>query len=229
MGIKPIKKVNVGEQVFEQLQNLLVTGEWEPGDKIPSENDLADMFHVSRMTVRQALQKLVAMGLIETRFGEGSFVRKVEVEDNMNALIPMLYLDRGSNLQVFEFRAIIDAEAAGLAAERATGEDIERLEEILEDMRKCQKKEDCYQFAIKDLEYHLVIGEMTRNNLVIQTNRILKRILMQSMNDVIDKMGCEPALHYHTMILDAIKNRDKEEAMRLMREHIHANVSYFDE
>ena len=63
MGIKPIQRVHVGEQVFEQLKKLLIQGEWKQGEKIPSENELADMFGVSRITIRQALQKLSTLGL----------------------------------------------------------------------------------------------------------------------------------------------------------------------
>ena len=103
MGIVPIKKVNVGQMVFDQMQELLIRGEWKPGDRLPSENELADMFNVSRITIRQALQKLSVLGLVETRFGEGSFVKKFDIGENMNALVPMLYLDKSSNLQVFVF------------------------------------------------------------------------------------------------------------------------------
>lgn len=131
MEIKPIRKVNVGEMVFNQLQDLLIRGEWKPGDRLPSENELAELFHVSRITVRQALQKLSAMGLIETRLGEGSFVRKVDASESMNALVSTLYLDNASSLQVFEFREILDTEAAGLAVERGTEAEIQELEIIL--------------------------------------------------------------------------------------------------
>ena len=63
MGIVPIKKVNVGQMVFDQMQELLIRGEWKPGDRLPSENELAEMFNVSRITIRQALQKLSVLGL----------------------------------------------------------------------------------------------------------------------------------------------------------------------
>ena len=79
MGIVPIKKVNVGQMVFDQMQELLIRGEWKPGDRLPSENELADMFNVSRITIRQALQKLSVLGLVKTRFGEGSFVKKFDI------------------------------------------------------------------------------------------------------------------------------------------------------
>ena len=101
MGIKPIKRVNVGEQVLLQLKKMLIDGEWAPGSKIPSENELAELFEVSRITVRQALQKLNALGLIETRLGDGSYVRNLDIGDSMNALIPFIYLGYQSDSHVF--------------------------------------------------------------------------------------------------------------------------------
>lgn len=228
MGIKPIKKVNVGQMVFDQMEEQLIRGEWKPGDRLPSENELAEMFDVSRITIRQALQKLSVLGMVETRFGEGSFVKKVDVGENMNALVPMMYLNKNSSFQVFEFREIIDAEAAGIAAERATEEDIRELEKILREMKKAFEKGDVKAFGQKDLEFHFKVTQITGNSLLVQTNIILRRILEISMEDVIEKMGCEPAMYYHKKILDAIKNKDRDSAMQLMREHIRNNRKYYD-
>lgn len=227
MGIEPIKKVNVGEVVFEQLQNLLIQGEWKIGEKLPSENELAGMFGVSRITIRQALQKLSAYGLVETRLGEGSFVRQMDISESINALIPVMYLDPEADIQIFEFRTIIDSEAAGLAAERASGKDIKELEEILNEMIKNRDKGNLKEFASKDLEFHFKICQITGNKFIMQTNMILKRVLMLSMNKVIDRMGCEPAIYYHEKIIQAIEKRERNLACNLMREHISKNVEYF--
>ena len=227
MEIKPIEKDNVGDKVFEQLRDLLIEGKWKQGDKLPSENEMAKLFHVSRITVREALHKLSVLGLIETRLGEGSFVRKIEVSENMNALIPFLYLDNISNLQVFEFREIIDTEAAGLAAERADENELCQLEAIINDMKSSSERKDYKEFAKLDLDFHLKISQFSKNPLLYQTNNILRQVLKISMKDVINKMGCKPALRYHRLILDAMEKRDRDEAKRLMREHIHNNSTYY--
>ncbi len=228
MGIVPIKKVNVGQMVFDQMQELLIRGEWKPGDRLPSENELAEMFKVSRITIRQALQKLSVLGLVETRFGEGSVVKTFDVGENMNGLVPMLYLDKSSNLQVFEFREMIETEAAGLAAMRATPDGIADLEKTFLEMQTAYEKGSHDVFARKDLEFHFKVCQMTENKLLIQTNIILKKILEVSMENVIDKMGCEPALYYHEKILQAIREKDKDAAMELMREHIRNNKKYYE-
>ncbi|GKH34389.1 FadR family transcriptional regulator [Muricomes sp. OA1] len=228
MGIKPIKRVNVGEQVLLQLKKMLIDGEWAPGSKIPSENELAELFEVSRITVRQALQKLNALGLIETRLGDGSYVRNLDIGDSMNALIPVMYLGDQSDAQVFEFRQIIETGCTKLAVNRATKKDIEELKIILAEMVGCKDKSDIKGFSKADLKFHFKIAQITRNALFIKTNSILQDVLEQSMDTVIDKMGFENGIYYHQQIIKAFENRNEEEAVKMMNAHIEKNYEYFN-
>ena len=229
MGIRPIKRVNVGEEVLKQLKASIIKGEWQQGEKLPSENELAELFGVSRITIRQALQKLGALGLLETRLGEGSFVRTIGIDDCMNPMVPQVYLGDQSIFQIFEFREMLDAEAARVAAERAEEEDISDLKEIFECMEHCQNSLDLRGFAEADLEFHLKVGEITKNPLVIKVNTILKEVFSESMLKVIERMGCESGVFYHKRILEAIECHDGQTAMELMREHIKKNPGYFKE
>lgn len=226
MEIKPVKRVKVGEQVFEQMKCLLLAGKWKPGERIPSENELAEMFDVSRITVRQALQKLVALDLLETRLGDGSYVKQVAIEQGLNELIPAVYLGEKTNIQVFEFREMIDTESVYLATQRATEKDFAALEKELEHMEKAKERDAADDFADADLEFHFEIGRITRNPLIIKTNSILRDILRKSMYDVIKRMGYS-GISYHQRILEAMKKREADDAMKLMREHIRKNSQYF--
>jgi len=223
MEIKPIKRIKVGEQVFQQLKELLINGEWRPGDKVPSENELADKFNVSRITVRQALQRLGALGLIDTRRGEGSFVKAVDVGDSMNALIPAMYLGENSQLEIIEFREIIETECAGLAAERANKKDINDLKAIWKRMNDCKESSDLEGFGEADLDFHFKVAEITKNPLIIKTNLILRDVLEYAMRTTIDNMGCENGLYYHKKIIQEIEERNAKAASRTMREHIRKN------
>lgn len=227
MNITPIKRVKVGEQVYMQLKKMLISGEWPQGSKIPSENELAEMFGVSRMTVRQALQKLNALGLLETRLGEGSFVKSVDAGETMNALIPTAYLGENSVNEVFEFRLIVETGSARLAAQRATKEDIRILKDIQRKLIQYDVEGEIKKFSKVDLEFHLRIAQISRNSLLIKTNGILQDVLARSMDEVIERMGYENALLYHKKIIDAIENRDEEMAEKWMKEHIEKNKTYF--
>lgn len=218
MGIKPIKKANISEQVFEQLKQQLLLGEWKQGEKIPSENELAAAFEVSRVTVRQALQKLTVLGLIETRLGEGSFVKEVKLGVHMNTLIPMAYLGEQSLLEVLEFRQVVEVKTAELAAMRATEQDVKDLEKIFE--RMLEYKDVARKFSEADLDFHLKIAEITKNSLIIETHNIIKDILSVAMQRIVDKRGNTGGLHYHKMLLQAIKEHDCEKTKQIMAQHV---------
>ncbi|MDK2902913.1 MAG: GntR family transcriptional regulator, transcriptional repressor for pyruvate dehydrogenase complex [Clostridiales bacterium] len=225
MGIQPIKKANVSEQVYEQLKRQLLSGEWKQGDKIPSENELAKAFNVSRVTVRHAMRKLTALGLIETRVGEGSFVKEVKPGVYMNAIIPLAYLGENSTLEVLEFRYVIESESVGLAAERATQEDIAELKEILKDMEDV--KEDTKLFAEADLRFHFKIAQITRNSLIIETYNILNDILETAMTDIVKRLGFKLGIYYHTKLVEAIERHDSEQAKKIMKEHVNKTIENY--
>ncbi len=227
MNIKPIQKVNAVEQVFDQMRSLLIEGTWHSGDKLPSENELSETFGVSRMTIRQAMQKLKALGLIETRTGSGSFVREVNPEDSLQDLIPLMYIGGPSQQHVFQFREMIDSESVRVATPLAEKSDLEKLESILGKMKKAADLDDGESFSSCDLKFHMAIVKMTGNPLMIKAYQILLNVLEESMNSVIEKMKYEPALDYHRRILDAMQEKDAEKAEQLMREHINQNYSYF--
>jgi GntR family transcriptional regulator, transcriptional repressor for pyruvate dehydrogenase complex len=218
VGIRPIKKANISEQVFEQLKQQMLLGEWKQGDKIPSENELAALFGVSRVTVRQALQKLTVLGLIETKLGEGSFVKEVKPGMYMNNLIPMAYLGSKSLLDILEFRQAIEVKTAELATKRATDEDIKELEKIFERMIK--HKDNGKRFSEADLDFHLKLAEMTKNSLIIETHNIIKEILSVAMQSIVDQLGNVRGLHYHKMLLEAIKEHDYQKTKKIMAQHV---------
>ncbi len=229
MNIQPIQKINAVEQVFEQMQGLLIEGTWHPGDRLPSENELSTTFGVSRMTIRQAMQKLKALGLIETRTGSGSFVRELNPGDSMNELIPLMYIGKPSQKHVFQFREMIDSEsvrvATGLADEKSLGQ----LEDILHKMEKVSGEDNRKAFSRYDLKFHSSIVNMTGNPMLIKAYEILRNVLKESMNSVIEKMKYAPALDYHRKILKAMRKKDAVHAEQLMREHIRQNYAYFEQ
>ena len=229
MAIRKIQKVRVGDQVFDQLKQMIADGEWQPGDRLPSETELAAQFGISRVTVRQALQRLSALNLVETRLGEGSFVRKMDLEQPLDGLIPAAYLNGRSHEAVFEFREIIETASAGLAARRATAEDVAQLRQLQSRARQAADAGQNEAFAELDLAFHLRVGELTGNPLIIRTNQILRDTLRTAMTEVIDRMGCENALYFHGAIIDAIEKHDAEEASALMARHIGKNREYFPE
>ena len=124
-----IKKVSASEQVCEAIQEQISGGVWRVGDKLPSESELAQKFGVNRLTVRMALQKLNALGIVETRTGSGTFVIEFDFEGYLKTA-SRFFEQSGMMQNVTEFRNHIEIECARLAMERATPEDLAELERL---------------------------------------------------------------------------------------------------
>lgn len=227
MALSEIKKTNIGEQVYHQMKNQILNGEWKPGDKIPSENQLMTLFGVSRGTVRQVVQKLGGEGLIVTRHGEGSFVQTTGLDSYFQTSIPLFSIGEAEMEKIFEFRRVFESGVAELAAIKATDEQIHRMEENIQRMN--QHAESLTQFVHTDLDFHMLVSECTQNTLAIQIYNSYEGLLGPSILNMTKVIGRGNGIKYHALILDAIRKHDPEEARAVMREHMDDNMRRFRE
>jgi GntR family transcriptional repressor for pyruvate dehydrogenase complex len=136
----------------------------------------------------------------------------------MNELLPLLVLNRENIIELIKYREIIETGAIALAVERADDSDIQALEE---NIHNHENFKDDYEKAVPlDLEFHRLIAEASKNPFVIKVTSILKDILHAVMERTIEEMGTAPALYYHKKIVDALKERNKELAVSMMRESL---------
>jgi DNA-binding FadR family transcriptional regulator len=222
--LKPVTKKSVRGQVFLQLRDQILRRTWPPGSKLPSENELSKSMGVSRVSVREGIQHLVSLGILETRHGEGTYVRELGGggQVHFNALLPLLVLDDIDILQVLEYRRIVEKGAAALAAERATDEDLAEMEAAYGQM--VHFRNNVADFARADLEFHLVLAKATRNPVIIKVNNVLHTILEISMDNIVTTLKMVDGLHYHRLIIDAIKARDAQAAESIMQEHVDRTI-----
>jgi DNA-binding FadR family transcriptional regulator len=220
--LKPIKKESVRNQVFWQLRDQILQRAWPPGSKLPSENELSQTMGVSRVSIREGIQQLVSLGIVETRHGEGTFVRGLDGPVQFNALIPQLVLEDIDILYVLEYRRIVEKGAAALAAERATDQDLAEMEAVYGQM--VQVRDDVAEFARADLEFHLILAKATGNPVIIKVNNVLRTILEVSMENIVSTLGMEDGLHYHQLIIGAIRARDAQAAESIMQEHVDRTI-----
>ncbi len=217
-----VSRASVKNQVFEQLRDRITERTWLPGTKIPSEKSLADMLGVSRVSVREALQMLSSLGLLETTHGGGTYVREYSGEVFLNPLLPMLALDTPDILHVLEYRKMIEKGIVSLVVERAGSAEIEELESAFHAM--VEHKNDPRAFAQADLSFHLALARATANPVVIKVNAVITDILKVSMYGIVDSLGTKDGLYYHRKILDAIKARKGSRAESLMAEHVERTI-----
>ena len=214
-----IRKKKVSEEVFEQIKQMIVSGQWTPGERLPSEKDLMELFNVSRIPIRESLKQLVALGLVETRRGTGTFVRKFN-GDSFSAHIQPVFtqaLTKQDVLYILELRQI-EVIAVGLAAEHSSKEEVEKLQQIQANMEVEQLDYRTHHEA--DLEFHMQICKMTANPYFFQVCRLLYDALNPALASIVRIMGPQKALYYHPRLIDTIANQYVHEARAIMREHL---------
>jgi len=218
MNIKPIQRVNVSDQVFEQMKNLILSGEWASGMRLPSENNLAALFGVSRITIRQNIHRLVALSLAETHPGEGTYIRSLSPGQSISGLIPVAYLSDADMLSVLEFRKAIEGYTAELAAIKADADDIARLEKILTEMG--QKAGNVEVFSDADYSFHYELAIISRNALILESYNLIGDLFRSAMKNIVEKRGHSQGLYHHRLILVSIRVHDAETCRILMTQHI---------
>jgi len=213
-----IHRVNITQQVIEYLKKNIENGTWAVGEKIPSENNLTEILGVSRASIRVAIQQFIALDVLQSLHGKGTFVRTnniVGVSNNVTAINEANYDDIS---QVLEFRRIIETEGAYLAAQQATDETINNLEIYLKNMKNSIGQSE--EFVKQDMLFHEEICHATGNHLL---ENCLKEVFQQTgknhkqMNEA---FGYHDGVYFHTLLLKAIKDKDARKAKNLMKEHL---------
>jgi GntR family transcriptional repressor for pyruvate dehydrogenase complex len=221
--VASIERKKISLQVYEQLEKMIKDGALPQNSKLPTENELAKMFGVSRAPIREALSVLVASGLVESRQGGGSWVKEVNMINMLNKVsFEMIEMEEVHNL--LEMRSIIETEAAALAAERYTAEDLKQLEAALEAFR--QTVNDGHSIGYQaDFEFHRVIVKSSYNPFLIQTIENLSDLFLKALSFSLKKnIGSprkrEEVYKEHEAIFFAIRERNAEKARQAMKHHL---------
>ena len=230
-----IKKVSVVDQVSEALKDNILNHTWEPGDKLPSEGDLADTFGVNRLSVRMALQKLNTLGLLETRVGDGTYVRKFSMAPYMNEIAD-IYMDEKHLNDVRELRNLLEGEAMRIAVSSSTEEEREELrqcyEQYEEKRSQLQAEVDNERFmdelAEADFEFHHQVIRMSHNDLYIDIYLMTKKAIVSHIRELLESRIRKEILweeksgkreDEHMEIISGICNGDME-ALKRARERM---------
>ncbi len=212
-------KQNVTEKTYAELMSLLLSGTYEPGDKLASENELKDMFGVSRNTIRAVLNKLVVMGIVETRRGEGSFLKGIGTQTYINSFVPSFLLNEDDLIGLVEFRRGVEMSSARLAAINATEEDLRDMERYFELINKGDTSS--HDFASLTSNFHVKIAIASKNELFVRLLELVGWIMTSKMeNFLYYKPNVEDSSFYHYMVYRCIKQRKPDEAAYMMDCHI---------
>ncbi|MBP1154271.1 MULTISPECIES: FadR/GntR family transcriptional regulator [unclassified Paenibacillus] len=227
MTFQSIRKKNLYEEIVSQLIQYVQREGMKPGDKLPTENELVDMFQVSKTAVREALSVLAAKGMLEKKAGVGSILKEVTGSTFVDQITNHLIVGEQSLREILEFRRAIEVEAASLSAERASSEQIEAIEnahlQLIDMNRKGGIGID------EDFRFHYLIIMSSGNSIYESifdfiSGRFLEAIkISKTQSKELSKRYLEEAHGEHERILRAIKARDPEEARLAMLEHLQKN------
>src|SRR5262245_3287601 len=131
-SLQPIPHVDITAEVIERIKRLLASGELQPGARLLPEREFSRILGISRPSLRQALKVLMAIGIVECKVGKGTYIRKEMAAQMLEQSMHFLSLTGGISLtELFEVRKVVEVELAGLAATRATSDDLVKIKECL--------------------------------------------------------------------------------------------------
>jgi len=229
--LKPIQKKRVYQEIVEQFINSIKSGNLNPGDKLPSERELAEKLSVSRNAVREAVSVMESAGLVEILQGKGTFLK----EDNPAILLQrmdgLIHQSGFDLVELLEVRQGLESQGAYLAACRRTDTDLEKLKKAFEKMEKAYARHETA--AEEDFEFHLAVAGAAYNKTLLKTVKLFSNSFIpgaQYLRENSIKTGkSSTVLSEHFEIYQSIKHRDQEKAEKAMRNHLgKAKERYFE-
>ncbi len=212
-----LQSERLSEQISRQLLENIIAGTYQPGDRLPPERELATIFDVSRVVVREALGSLQAWGIISVRHGRGATVNAIE---DWNTLDPqVLLLMHGDEViaQLMETRRIIEPELAALAAERITRAELD----LLRASKDLPETDSMEQHAERDINFHLQIARATHNPVLLMVLTSTSDLLREGRRRIFMVPGeLAKARAWHEAIFQAIERRDAQAARAAMSNHL---------
>jgi len=219
--LTPVARTTLTEDVCGKLASHLVRGDWQEGDRLPSERELCKRLAVGRASLREAMKALEFMGMLESRVGEGTFVRS---RSDFLAR-PLIWSIAGSDetqvKELIEARRLMERELAMLAAGRAKEEDLHNIEQLLNRMAQSLDQRQVYLSA--DLDFHLAIARAAYNRPLLTAVQLIRNVMREWIDESLQVSGTsDTALGQHKKIFEMISKHDGNGAREAMEEHLDA-------
>jgi GntR family transcriptional repressor for pyruvate dehydrogenase complex len=219
LDLAPPKRVKLSDQAMETILAQIKRGALRPGDRLPPLRELVVRLGISQTAIREALRGLVGRGVIELQPGRGAFVRNVSSDVLVHPESLFLLLKQETLTHAIEVRKALEMEAIGLAAERATDDDLAEMERILRKIQRTTKSEDG-PFR-HSLDFHLAIAQATHNPLMVNMVKSFVSLLKQGADlGKFTPEAREREYRLHAELYDAIAKKNVLEARQRMRKHL---------
>ena len=207
---------SVRKQVFDAILNYISDNSLSPGDKLPSEGELAEILNVSRTSLREGIRMLEGAGFITTKHGDGMYVTSYDGSMLMDYIQYSIEFENNSLAELYDMRKTLEMHYIREAAEKITAEQLKNLHRIVEQM----DENDLLNYHWLDMEFHLTLYENIENKLVTKIIQLywdvmLGRWLPGRKNDMPGTMAGN-----HEMIIRALESRNPRFAEAAMQVHM---------
>jgi Transcriptional regulators len=213
------------QTVIEQFVGLIKDGRLKVGDKLPPERTLAEMFNVSRASIREAFSAMEIIGLIEVRPGDGSFITDLNIAPFINTIAPLIVRNESMENELLEFRKMLELEAVKLAASKGSREEIKPLKEVLGLMKTAIEQQDTNMGAEADIRFHKCLFAISDNYILTKSAECIGYMLESSISFnrariLKDSANFKVLYEQHKQIHDAIEQGDDKAAVEIMNRHL---------
>lgn len=228
MELKKVRQRRLADDIVAQLEAMILEGTFKIGERLPAERALAEQFGVSRPSLREAIQKLVAKGLLVSRHGGGTFVAETLGSTFSDPLLQLLENNEEAQRDLLEFRHTLEGSCAYYAALRATELDRQRLREAFEALQACYDRDSASRAeeGAADANFHLAIAEASHNAVLLHTMRGLFDLLKRNVVTNIGGMYAlrdetrQMLMEQHRELYETIMARQAEKARQVIHRHI---------
>ena len=222
---------NVTNRIISYIAQNISEGTWKTGERIASENEICQALNVGRMSVRNALQHFIALGVLESRQGKGTFLLRNDVsalfgESHVNETLVKSPETIADMKHLLQFRALLEPEICEVVAPTMPEEVISHLEALLALMQRAIA--DTNAFVNADMEFHITICRSYGNPIVDTIMEEIERSKLDSYTMLNHTVGSYGGLYYHSLLLDAFKKHDGKRARSVMREHLEHSIGDLD-
>ena len=225
MTYRKIRQPKLSDAIVTALETMILEGTLRPGEKLPSERDLAKQFEVSRPSIREAIQALEAKGLLYRRQGGGTFVQEQLWQSLSDPVLELIANDPESQYDLLEFRHATEGMLAFYAAIRGTATDFERIRQCQLDIATAQQASNIDKEADAIVELYKVIAEASHNvamlHLVLSMSELLRQNIAQNLELLYRHHEAVDSSNKHrSALIEAIVSRDSEKARNASNAHL---------
>lgn len=216
--MKKLERSNLYEQIAEEIRNYIIMNEIKPGERLPTERELAEMLGVSRTSVREGIRLLETLQFLEVKPKRGITVKKLELKPFVKQFSQRLLLDKNRFSELVEARRVLEVALVKLAALRATEDDLEQLAASIQLM--AEQLERGEEIKEADLKFHQGIFAAAKNSVLQGFQSALLEFFESGELQSAAEEGRRKTLKEHQQIYQAIKDRKPQEAAKFMLQHL---------